>query len=333
MIPLANDPSSLARVVRSWGPLAAAASANTTASSSGSIDAFISQLVCNNTSTSTERLLGRVSETCGVLSLSVWLFAQLPQIIENYVNQSVHGVSVAFLMCWIAGDITNLLGCILTRALPFQTCLAAYYCFIDCILSLQFWYYTRVYPRQKVHHNLLQSPNMLRSPLANRHGHLGLRRNRFDPEVAPHSPIDISSGFHANENSMFQKLLSTSFLAGSFKKANGLPTEPLTHLSPGDIGMCSAWLCSFLYLASRSPQIVKNFRSKSTKGISTFLFLFAMMGNLFYTISIVSDLYLLSISDYEFRSDNKFRTVLMAQLPFIVGSAGTVLFDCVILFQ
>ncbi|ABN67998.2 predicted protein, partial [Scheffersomyces stipitis CBS 6054] len=289
-----------------------------------------------------------ISKVSGILSLSVWLFAQLPQIIENHLNESVSGVSLLFLICWIGGDATNLIGCILTRALPFQTCLAAYYCFIDCILSLQYWYYTKVYPRHKTHHNLLQSPNFLRPSTSNKSTNHSTRRNRFDQDLS-RSPMEISTSImdvaqgnghrghdqkRIHEGSFIHKILGATFIAGSLpKQAHSMPIP--NPQSAADIGMISAWTCSTLYVSSRAPQIIKNFKLKSTRGITVYLFVFAMLGNIFYTISIVSDLYLLSLNKSYFGEDgdSKFKEVFMDQLPFIVGSSGTVLFDSIIIFQ
>lgn len=326
----------------------------------------------NLTYTETERVLATISQLSGILSLTIWLFAQLPQIIENYINRSVNGVSLSFLSCWIGGDATNLIGCILTGALPFQTCLAAYYCFVDFILSFQFWYYTRVYPKQKIHHNLLQSPNMLRPTTSNSTGnHRTPRFNRFENSLHELEgyPIDIrssrSNGNH-RKGSFIHKILSSSILSSSFAKpANAMPISNLkiseetskldkfhdyllvlwsSSIQPilisvknhfynkESVGETSAWLCSFLYLCSRSPQIYKNYKLKSTKGISPYLFVFAMLGNSFYTISIITDLYLLYYHQ-ETLINSKYNQIFMSQLPFIVGSSGTVLFDCIILLQ
>ena len=51
-----------------------------------------------------------------------WLFAQLPQIVKNYQQGSVESLAPTFLLSWMAGDATNLLGCILTDQLVFQVC-------------------------------------------------------------------------------------------------------------------------------------------------------------------------------------------------------------------
>ena len=51
-----------------------------------------------------------------------WLFAQLPKIVKNYQQGSVESLAPTFLLSWMAGDATNLLGCILTDQLVFQVC-------------------------------------------------------------------------------------------------------------------------------------------------------------------------------------------------------------------
>lgn len=306
----------------------------------------------------------------GILSLMVWLFAQLPQVLENHINESVAGISPTFLACWISGDATNLIGCVLSRALPFQICLAAYYCFIDLILSLQFWYYTRVYPRQKVHHNLLQSPNMMRPVLlrGSTHNHHHSRTNRFEDPTHDLNLARLGSSsrrYRSKRKSFISKILSSSLLSQLFGKARAMPVQPRdsdssqssiraklqaslaslgpvlstlkskvtsVHYNPALLGALCGWISSMLYLLSRSPQIWRNYQNKSTKGISPFLFLFAMIGNSLYTVSIVSDLYLLSKYESHLGHAN-YNDVLMAQLPFIIGSAGTVLFDFVLLIQ
>jgi len=78
----------------------------------------------------------------GFLSIACWLNAQSPQLIKNYKNKSTDGLSIQFLMILLLGDVTNLLGCILTKQLPFQTYLSMYFCSMDCALFLQYFYYT-----------------------------------------------------------------------------------------------------------------------------------------------------------------------------------------------
>lgn len=51
-------------------------------------------------------------------------------------------------------------------------------------------------------------------------------------------------------------------------------------------GQVFGWLCAALYLGSRLPQLLLNYRRKSTEGVSMLFFLFACLGNLTYVLSI-----------------------------------------------
>lgn len=260
-----------------------------------------------------DTVISHVSVYSGYLSFTIWLFAQLPQIIENYFNRSVEGVNILFLGCWISGDLTNLMGCLLTKALPFQTLLASYYCFIDMILCFQFWYYIKVYPYHTTPHNLLQSPNMVRYS-------------------SPGQQVSPKFLKHPRPNGFMGNFLTVGLISANIKKAKAMfiTQPPPSHLWPSfnDIGKILAWICSCFYISSRIPQVITNFQKKSTTGISPYLFLFAMLGNTLYTISISLDLYLL----YYRKSPNWWKA-FSDQLPFLLGSSGTILFDTVILGQ
>ncbi|KAI9466303.1 PQ loop repeat-domain-containing protein [Lactarius psammicola] len=83
------------------------------------------------------------SDWTGLMSMFFWLGAQFPQLLENFRRQSVEGLALPFLANWLLGDLTNLIGCILTHQLPFQTWLATYFCSIDLVLLSQYFYYRK----------------------------------------------------------------------------------------------------------------------------------------------------------------------------------------------
>ncbi|KAK0210919.1 CTLH/CRA C-terminal to lish motif domain-containing protein [Desarmillaria ectypa] len=83
-----------------------------------------------------------LSEFLGYSSIACWLGAQFPQVLENIRRNSCEGLALPFLANWLMGDISNLVGCILTHQLPFQTYLATYFVFVDCTLVGQYIYYT-----------------------------------------------------------------------------------------------------------------------------------------------------------------------------------------------
>ncbi|XP_021819560.1 uncharacterized protein LOC110761401 isoform X3 [Prunus avium] len=96
-----------------------------------------------------------VSLTLGLVSVVSWGVAEIPQIITNYKNKSTNGLSLAFLMTWILGDLFNLFGCMLEPAtLPTQYYMAMLYTITTAVLAVQTIYFGCIYPRLK--HNLRQ---------------------------------------------------------------------------------------------------------------------------------------------------------------------------------
>lgn len=86
----------------------------------------------------------------GLLSVVSWGVAEVPQIITNYKEKSTEGLSIAFLMTWIVGDLFNLIGCLLEPAtLPTQFYMALLYTTTTVILTAQTVYYGHVYHRLK----------------------------------------------------------------------------------------------------------------------------------------------------------------------------------------
>ncbi|CAE6444450.1 unnamed protein product [Rhizoctonia solani] len=82
-----------------------------------------------------------ISHVLGLASSAAWVGAQFPQLWTNYRLQSADGLALPFLANWFAGDSTNLIGCVLTNQLPFQTYLATYFVWIDGCLLIQYMYY------------------------------------------------------------------------------------------------------------------------------------------------------------------------------------------------
>jgi hypothetical protein len=66
------------------------------------------------------------SKQLGSIAIACWIVVYSPQYIENYQRQSAEGLSVAFVVVWLLGDITNLLGACLARLLPTVIILALY---------------------------------------------------------------------------------------------------------------------------------------------------------------------------------------------------------------
>lgn len=262
--------------------------------------------------------LTTISEISGYISILCWLGAQLPQVVVNYTHHSVEGLSWGFLLNWFAGDFTNFLGCILTKQLFFQTALGAYYMVIDCILGSQYIYYSRLDRERHERHRRLYYYSQQSEDRNDNNG---------DDEEQIVGSINTSPTRRTSSSS--NKLLSASFVASFAKIADGAPIFYEANNSGGyftaaNIGRVIAWICTFMYLTSRIPQIMENYRRKSTWGTSMLLFMSALTGNVTYTIGI-------TLSP-EARGPNS-SAFLMNELPYLIGSAGTVIFDLTIFSQ
>ncbi|RMZ88635.1 hypothetical protein DV736_g4133, partial [Chaetothyriales sp. CBS 134916] len=74
---------------------------------------------------------------------------------------------------------------------------------------------------------------------------------------------------------------------GHHKSDSGHHTEQQPEPLEFDFwGQIFGYLCAILYLGSRIPQLLLNYRRKSTEGVSLLFFLFACIGNLTFDMSI-----------------------------------------------
>lgn len=71
--------------------------------------------------------------------------------------------------------------------------------------------------------------------------------------------------------------------------------------------------------SARIPQIIKNYREKSCEGLSLLFFLLSLTGNLTYGASVTA---------YDQHAD-----YLIRALPWLLGSLGTMVEDCIIFVQ
>ncbi|KAF8308086.1 hypothetical protein DL93DRAFT_2046853, partial [Clavulina sp. PMI_390] len=267
------------------------------------------------------------SELLGYFSIASWLGAQFPQLFENARRQSVDGLALPFLANWFLGDATNLIGCILTEQLPFQTAVATYFVFVDLCLLVQYLYYSQE------RFNSVGSIR-LRS---------GSRRRTLSNHLLH---ITTSTPANPNPKAPEQGETSTGTTGGTSrsKKVAGVPVVLLGALmlvsyGPSQlpdsssrewrlfIGRISAWICTCLYLTSRLPQIWKNFARKSVEGLTMSLFVCAFLGNSFYVASILSSPIL------DDPRPGVSAAFLRESIPYILGSGGTLLFDITIVLQ
>ena len=107
-------------------------------------------------------------------------------------------------------------------------------------------------------------------------------------------------------------------------------------------GQIFGYLCAVFYLGSRVPQLLLNYRRKSTEGISMLFFLFACVGNLTYVMSILAyEPECARVESYDgvrggCESGEWARGYgqnILLNASWITGSAGTLLLDLMIFSQ
>lgn len=52
------------------------------------------------------------------VSIACWVVVFSPQILENFRRGNADGLSLQFLIVWLAGDVFNILGAVLQGVLP-----------------------------------------------------------------------------------------------------------------------------------------------------------------------------------------------------------------------
>jgi len=100
-------------------------------------------------------------------------------------------------------------------------------------------------------------------------------------------------------------------------------------------GQIFGYICAALYLGSRVPQLLLNYRRKSTDGISMLFFLFACIGNLTYVLSIVAYRPICKAPKHCESEEAKavYMKYIAVNLSWLLGSFGTLLLDAGVFVQ
>jgi uncharacterized protein with PQ loop repeat len=281
----------------------------------------------------------------GLCSICSWLVSQLPQLIVNYKRQSAEALSPFFLAEWLLGDTANLLGALLKGDQP-QTVVftAEYFICMDCILLIQYIYYTSMEKRRE---RIYTIPRRRHRRHRRHHHHHGGDIERIEGALASANAVTPRNGESGDQETAGERgdkvvtsnngILPTIGAIGmgtvlvSYKRYDGAPRIgshsrrlAMAYVGSNDgyvqvIGSVIGYTSSVLYLVSRASQIYKNYKRKSADGLSASMFFFAVAANLFYGASVI----LRSRSGAEF----------VSSLPWLIGSLGTVALDFVILLQ
>jgi len=329
------------------------------------------------------------------ISIACWVVVFSPQIIENFRRGSADGLSLLFLIVWLAGDVFNILGAVLQGVLPTMIILAVYYTLADIVLLGQCFYYrgftlwdeltpakdvceeeeenggrptersallrsdngkdgrrnsrTNGHPSSSSSHpprhhpdsHRRQSVTSFRERLSSLDGtHLSPATPFVDPSAKPTPARPPSTLQTIVFNTFSIALVCMAGVLGWYVSSRSSATDP--HDKKPDpptfdpVGQLFGYLCAALYLGSRLPQLLLNFRRKSTEGVSLLFFLFACIGNLTYVLSIFAYSPVCQDPDGHCQPGEVgaiYGKYILVNLSWLMGSMGTLLLDMAIFVQ
>lgn len=241
-----------------------------------------------------------ISGLCGCISIACWVIVFAPQIYENYIRKSLQGLSLTFVVLWLAGDVFNVLGSVLQGVLPTMIILAVYYTLADIVLLWQCLEYGNGEKTDATH----LSPA---TPMNDDHISSVIENPTPEQALVRNALLKVGMVMLVFAAGVVGWLITDD----PDKTPNDLVYDPLAQFF--------GWLCAILYLGLRIPQIMLNYRRKSVDGISFMFFLFACLGNLTYVISILA----IDTSWY----------YLWVNSLWLAGSLGTLAMDFTIFVQ
>lgn len=272
-----------------------------------------------------------ISGISGSISIACWVIVFVPQIYENFHRKSAEGLSLMFVILWLAGDVFNLVGAMLQGLLPTMILLAAYYTLADIILLVQCLWYGKeekvdpvhLSPANPINESVLQDVFNEEQPLlphANRGRQEDVNADDFQP-LGVFMEAGSSSKRYFNDTVIVSAVVLGGFLSWYISYCNSpKQSEPYDpDLSMNWLAQLFGYLSAVLYLGSRVPQILLNFKRKSCEGISFLFFLFACLGNTAFILSVV-------VVSWD-------PNYLMVNASWLVGSSGTLFMDFIIFIQ
>ncbi|KAI8991456.1 PQ loop repeat-domain-containing protein [Mycotypha africana] len=301
----------------------------------------------------------------GYISIVFWLIVFIPQLEENFKRKSGDGISLPFLITWLVGDFFSLAGVIMERLMFTMFLLALWYTISDLGLIWQVIYYKHCITTKIKHEELDEAISLLpQSVLKQRRSSVEATvlskpdtnspekttasatknlQNLEEPFVSrTDSSFEEGTSYYDNDENIYNdnfanqpKIKPMCLNTGMFAILivvtliscygyEAAITQPIdkTKGSENTINVLPqifGWLSAILYIGSRIPQLVKNYKDQSTEGLSVGMFVCAVFGNIFYTMSI----FLKSTE----------RIYIIRNLSWIIGSAGTIIFDIMIFLQ
>lgn len=239
----------------------------------------------------------------GMISNVMWIVSSAPQIYQNCKTKRVDGQSPFLFSLLETGNLLSLVGVILTNALVTQIITSIIYALLDGIMFVQYLYYRFCYESKKKNQANESNSKIDDEPKVDKGG-LAMPKEK-EPNLEDNYDAGKPLG----------GAMSAIFIATAQAKTNW--SEP--YQNDQLVGSLFGWVGSCVYIGSRIPQIVTNFKNKKVIDLSPIYICFTILGNVTYCLSVF-------IKSTE-------SNYLWKQTPFIVGAIGPLTCDFLIVLQ
>jgi uncharacterized protein with PQ loop repeat len=232
----------------------------------------------------------------GLGSTLLWVGVFIPQIKTNYENGSIEALSFYLLLAWFIGNVLSFMGATGLQLDPNVIYVAVFHIVFNLIFLGQ-WFYYHLESDETISSTQENTPLLARN--------LSYSRDIIEKILKVPEVIVFVIGC---------SVCLLLKIALSF-------TEESVWLSAA-----IAWLATAIFLVSRLPQIYLNSQRQSTQGLSLMAFIFAFAANKLMLLAIL--IRLINMTNAKQQSD-----YLIKNSPWMIGLAGTGIFDIVIFVQ
>ncbi|NP_001090364.1 uncharacterized protein LOC779275 [Xenopus laevis] len=232
----------------------------------------------------------------GVISMGCFMVCTFPQFYEAFKTKKMHeAMSLWFVLLWLLADTLNLTGTYLANQLPLQKYFCIYFVVNDCLMLVVYLYFKFQDSKPKTYTAL---PAVCGFALLGSVATFSLHQESEPTVLNPGNVIPSRHLLSADGNEENSVRMAVGFACGIIAYA----------------------IC----LVFRIPQIVSNFKRKSVEGLALGMFLFIMVGNIFYGLSIVIK------SPEEGQTD---ASEALNHLPWIIGCIMLFFLDVICMYQ
>ncbi|KAJ2595089.1 hypothetical protein GGF39_003964, partial [Coemansia sp. RSA 1721] len=252
-------------------------------------------------------------------------------ILLNHKRKSCDGVSLAFYLMWSLGDLFNLAGALMEGLILTAILLPLYYILTDCVVLLQFYIYrnNHVCSCAVSTHAADEESALITANACSVDDNNDLHHRCDDSSCPCQIHHNHESHSHGDQTTISSR--STRYILLCLVAALLLATFAAHYYHVNkhwfdhiDKRRAAAQLLGYLsaavYLGAYIPQLIRNYRTKSTEGLSLLMFILVIVANVTYCLSILT-----------FHKPS--REYIEKYASWLLGASGTIWLELGVLYQ